>query len=86
MLQALAPRSTPIPRACRSTPWFPVPKARHWENRKPVEPMDMVRMIATARIVMPKSRVRLSAGRNRIFSKETQLLCSYGRRQLDLLR
>jgi len=42
--------------------------------RAPVEPVEMVRMIATARIVMPKSRVRLSAGR-KDFSKETQLLC-----------
>jgi len=40
----------------------------------PVEPMEMVRMIATARIIMPKSRVRLSAGRQD-FSRETQLLC-----------
>lgn len=36
----------------------------------------MVRMVATARIIMPKSRVRLSAGRKN-FSKETQILCIY---------
>jgi biotin synthase len=34
----------------------------------------MVRMIATARIVMPTSRVRLSAGRQSL-SKEAQVLC-----------
>ena len=33
-------------------------------------------MIATARILMPKTRVRLSAGRAEL-SKESQLLCLY---------
>jgi biotin synthase len=40
----------------------------------PVDPLDMVRMIATARIAMPASRVRLSAGRTEM-SAETQALC-----------
>ena len=44
------------------------------EAQDPVEPMEMVRMIATARIVMPKSRVRLSAGRQAL-SREAQILC-----------
>lgn len=44
------------------------------EAQKPVEPTEMVRMIATARIIMPHTRVRLSAGRES-FSKETQILC-----------
>jgi biotin synthase len=44
------------------------------ENRPPVEPLELVRMIATARILMPASRVRLSAGRDTM-SKEAQLLC-----------
>ncbi len=35
---------------------------------------EMVRMIATARILMPKSMVRLSAGRNDM-SYEQQALC-----------
>ena len=39
-----------------------------------VEPLDLVRMIATARIVMPISQVRLSAGRHRL-SREAQVLC-----------
>lgn len=34
----------------------------------------MIRMIATARIVMPKSMVRLSAGRVR-FSQSEQAMC-----------
>ena len=42
----------------------------------PLDPSDFVRMIALARVMMPRSRVRLSAGRNEL-SKETQLLCLY---------
>jgi biotin synthase len=38
--------------------------------------LDLVRMIATARIVMPQSKVRLSAGRSRL-SREAQLMCLY---------
>ena len=44
------------------------------ENQPPVDPIDLVRMIATARILMPKARVRLSAGRTAM-SREAQLLC-----------
>ena len=40
----------------------------------PVDPIDFVRMIAVARITMPKSMVRLSAGRETM-SEETQALC-----------
>ena len=40
----------------------------------PLDPLDLVRMIATARIVMPGARVRLSAGRS-ILSQEAQVLC-----------
>jgi biotin synthase len=43
-------------------------------DRPAVDPLDLVRMCATARIVMPKSRVRLSAGRRRL-SREAQVLC-----------
>jgi biotin synthase len=46
------------------------------EALPPVEPLELVRMIATARILMPKSRVRLSAGRTEL-GKEAQLLCLY---------
>ncbi len=44
------------------------------EDRPPVDPLDLVRMCATARILMPKSRVRLSAGRRQL-SREAQVLC-----------
>jgi biotin synthase len=40
----------------------------------PVDPLDLVRMVATARILMPKSRVRLSAGREQL-TREAQILC-----------
>jgi biotin synthase len=42
----------------------------------PVEPLDLVRLIATARIMMPRSRVRLSAGRSEM-PREAQLLALY---------
>ena len=44
------------------------------ENMKRVSIWEMVRMIATARILMPKAMVRLSAGRNEM-SVEEQALC-----------
>ena len=44
------------------------------EDRKPVSSWEMVRMIATARIMMPASMVRLSAGRTEM-SPEAQALC-----------
>ena len=40
----------------------------------PVDPLELVRMIATARILVPRARVRLSAGRLSL-SREAQLLC-----------
>jgi biotin synthase len=44
------------------------------EDRPPVAPLDLVRMVAAARIMMPLSRVRLSAGRWSL-TKEAQILC-----------
>ena len=46
------------------------------ENRKKVDPMEFIRTIAVARIIMPKARIRLSAGR-KDFSKETQIMAFY---------
>lgn len=43
-------------------------------DRPPVDPFDLVRMIAVARILMPKARVRLSAGREAM-TREAQMLC-----------
>ncbi len=44
------------------------------ENQEKVSIWEMVRMIATARILMPKAMVRLSAGRVRMTTEE-QALC-----------
>ncbi|MGZ4068492.1 MAG: biotin synthase BioB, partial [Bacteroidia bacterium] len=44
------------------------------EKQSPVPVWDMVRMVATTRIVMPKTQVRLSAGRLQM-SLEGQALC-----------
>lgn len=46
------------------------------EEQKTVEIWDMVRMIATTRIVMPKTQVRLSAGRTQM-SQEGQAMCFF---------
>src|SRR5207253_10037872 len=42
--------------------------------RPPEDPIELVRVIATARILMPRSYVRLSAGRLSL-SDEAQALC-----------
>ena len=72
MLQVLAtmhphPESVPINAlvAVEGTPL---------EAQTPVDPLELVRMVATARILMPCSRVRLSAGRETL-SQEAQILC-----------
>jgi biotin synthase len=44
------------------------------EDQKPVDIWEMVRMVATARIVLPRTQMRLSAGRNEM-SHEGQALC-----------
>jgi biotin synthase len=46
------------------------------EGQAPVEIFDLVRLIATTRLALPKSRVRLSAGRTQL-SKEGQALCFF---------
>lgn len=43
-------------------------------NNKTIDPFDFVRTIAVARIIMPRARIRLSAGRNDM-SDELQALC-----------
>lgn len=46
------------------------------EDQKPVEIWEMVRMVATTRIVMPETQVRLSAGRTEM-SREGQAMCFF---------
>lgn len=72
MLMTLAnldpqPESVPV-NALVAAPGTPL------ADRPPVDPIELVRMIGTARILMPKSRVRLSAGRLAL-SREAQVLC-----------
>ena len=43
-------------------------------DQAPFEPLELVRMVATTRILMPRARVRLSAGRESM-SREAQILC-----------
>ena len=72
MLQVLAtmnphPESVPINAlvAVKGTPL---------EKQGQVDPLDLVRMCAVARIIMPEARVRLSAGRSTL-SREAQTMC-----------
>lgn len=46
------------------------------EDEKPVVIWDMIRMVATTRIIMPKTQVRLSAGRTEM-SREGQAMCFF---------
>lgn len=46
------------------------------EEESPVEIWDMIRMVATTRIVMPHTQVRLSAGRTNM-SREGQAFCFF---------
>ena len=46
------------------------------EEQKPVEIWEMIRMVATTRIIMPRTQVRLSAGRTEM-SREGQAMCFF---------
>jgi biotin synthase len=46
------------------------------EDQKPVEIWEMIRMVATTRIVMPQTQVRLSAGRTEM-TREGQAMCFF---------
>jgi biotin synthase len=46
------------------------------EEEKPVEIWEMIRMVATTRIIMPETQVRLSAGRMNM-SREGQAMCFF---------
>ena len=74
LLQALAnlpehPQSVPINQL------VPVP-GTPLADAEPIDPFEFVRTIAVARIVMPRSIVRLSAGRQQM-SDEMQALCFF---------
>src|SRR5260370_37093720 len=65
--QEVRPESVPI-NALVAVPGTPL------EKQRPVQPVEMGRMIATARILMPRAMVRLSAGRLSM-SQEAELRC-----------
>lgn len=46
------------------------------EDQPPVDVFELVRLVATTRIALPNSKVRLSAGRSRL-TKEGQALCFF---------
>jgi biotin synthase len=46
------------------------------EDQPSVDVFDLVRLVATTRIALPRSKVRLSAGRSRL-SREAQALCFF---------
>jgi biotin synthase len=65
----------PQPESVPINSLMPMPGTPLAENPQ-VDPFDLVRMIACARIAVPGAKVRLSAGRTRL-SDETQALCFY---------
>jgi biotin synthase len=68
-LAALDPPPESIPINCL----VPIP-GTPLEGARPVDSIELVRLIATARLAFPAARVRLSAGRDRM-SRELQVLC-----------
>ncbi len=74
MLRVLANMEEP-PESVPINMLVPIP-GTPLQNTKPVEPIEFVRTIAVARIVLKKSVLRLSAGR-RSMSEELQALCFF---------
>jgi biotin synthase len=64
-----APESVPI-NCLMAMPGTPL------EDQPPVDVFELVRLIATTRIALPRAKVRLSAGRTRL-SREAQALCFF---------
>ncbi|MDO4728812.1 MAG: biotin synthase BioB [Bacteroidota bacterium] len=72
MLKILA-NMTPQPESVPINALVPV-EGTPLEEQKPVNIFEFVRMVATARIVLPQTQVRLSAGRTEL-TQEGQALC-----------
>ncbi len=72
MLQVLASMD-PHPESVPINALVPV-EGTPLANRPRIDPLELVRMVATARLVMPASTVRLSAGRSAL-NREAQVLC-----------
>ncbi|WP_339073216.1 biotin synthase BioB [Sinorhizobium meliloti] len=74
MLVTLAQLPSP-PESVPINMLIPIPGSK-LADAAPVDPVDFVRTIALARILMPRSHVRLSAGRTEM-SDEMQALCFF---------
>jgi biotin synthase len=74
MLQELA-RLDPHPDSVPINVLVPIP-GTPLARLPPVDPLEVVRVTAVARILMPSAKVRLSAGRA-VLGREAQLLCMY---------
>ncbi|MBK7396833.1 MAG: biotin synthase BioB [Myxococcales bacterium] len=72
MLRELATQ-TPHPESVPLNALVPV-EGTPLADQPIIDPLELVRMIATARILMPHARVRLSAGRSQM-NREAQILC-----------
>jgi biotin synthase len=72
MLHVLA-AMTPHPESVPINALVPV-EGTPLAKRPVIDPLELVRMVATARLVMPASTVRLSAGRSNL-NREAQILC-----------
>jgi biotin synthase len=71
VLSELDPQPDSVPINClMAMPGTPL------EDQAPVDIFELVRLIAIARLALPKARVRLAAGRTRI-SREGQALCFF---------
>jgi biotin synthase len=71
VLSELSPAPESVPINCL----VPIPGTPLAEQA-PVDPFELVRLIATTRIALPRARVRLSAGRTGL-SREAQALCFF---------
>ena len=71
VLTTFAPSPESVPINClMAMPGTPL------EEQPPVDVFELVRLIATTRIALPRAKVRLSAGRTRL-SREAQALCFF---------
>jgi biotin synthase len=70
-LSALVPHPESVPiNSLVAIPGTPL------EHQRILDPLEVARMIATTRVVLPTSRVRLAAGREQL-GREGQVLCLY---------
>lgn len=74
MLEVLCGFS-PVPESVPINCLVPIP-GTPLEESKPVDVFELVRLVATARIALPTTKVRLSAGRSTL-TREAQALCFF---------